>query len=267
MCTVTLIARRHGYALGMNRDEQLTRPVACPPSQHQCGSRTAILPSEPGGGTWIGVNDAGVTFALINWYSVTRRVAGKALSRGEIPLAVLATDSPTQADAVLESLTLGRVNPFRLVGVFPTQRAVVEWRWNLHELTQHEHPWRSATWISSGHDEAGAQVTRAKVFRTALRQRRVGTADWLQRLHRSHRPEIGPYCHCMHRADAATVSYTEVRVGRADLALCYTPGAPCSHSPLPARQMRRQDAVSAKGLCRLRFSPIVSSPRLRTRPV
>ncbi len=238
MCTVTLIARRHGYALGMNRDEQLTRPVACPPSRRQCGPRTAILPSEPGGGTWIGVNDTGVTFALINWYSVTRRVAGKALSRGEVPLAVLATDSPTQAEETLESLALRRVNPFRLIGVFPARSAVVEWRWDLRTLTRHEHPWRTATWISSGHDESRAQRTRGGVFRAALRQRSAGTVDWLRRLHRSHRPETGPYCHCMHRADAATVSYTEVQFRRAAITVRYTPDAPCSCSSLSPLRFR-----------------------------
>jgi uncharacterized protein with NRDE domain len=70
MCTVTFIARRNGYALGMNRDEKLTRPAGLPPRLTHLNGRTIIAPSEPSGGTWIGVNDTGATFALINWYSV-----------------------------------------------------------------------------------------------------------------------------------------------------------------------------------------------------
>ena len=60
MCTVTLIARRNGYALGMNRDERLARVAALPPKNQRLERRHALFPSEPNGGTWIGVNDAGV---------------------------------------------------------------------------------------------------------------------------------------------------------------------------------------------------------------
>ena len=66
MCTVTLVAQRNGYVLGMNRDEKLSRVAALPPKAFRLGHRTALFPSEPSGGTWIGVNDAGVTLALIN---------------------------------------------------------------------------------------------------------------------------------------------------------------------------------------------------------
>ena len=83
MCTVTFIVRRRGYCLGMNRDEKLTRPIALPPLKATVDGRTVLAPSEPGGGTWIAANDHGTTLALINWYSITARVDGKAVSRGE----------------------------------------------------------------------------------------------------------------------------------------------------------------------------------------
>jgi len=53
------------------------------------------LSLEPNGGTWIGINDANITFALINWYSVSARVAGQAVSRGEVVKLSLVTDSPS----------------------------------------------------------------------------------------------------------------------------------------------------------------------------
>ena len=77
MCTVTFIARRNGYALGMNRDEKLTRVAALPPAQYRLCTRDTLFPSEPNGGTWIGINDANTTFALVNWYSVPARVAAE----------------------------------------------------------------------------------------------------------------------------------------------------------------------------------------------
>ena len=237
MCTVTLIARRHGYALGMNRDEKLTRVSGLPPARQRLGSRDVLFPSEPNGGTWIGVNDTGATLALINWYSITARVAGQTISRGEVVKCALRSDSSALVDAALAELPLARVNPFRLIGVFPTHKAVVEWRWNLERLEHLEHPWRTSTWISSGFDEPGAQQTRAKAFREALRQRSACGLDWLRRLHRSHGPERGPYSHCMHREDAATVSYTEISVSRQTATMRYTPGSPCCTAPLAAAQL------------------------------
>jgi hypothetical protein len=241
MCTVTFLARRNGYALGMSRDEKLTRVAALPPSRLRLGGRTILCPSEPNGGTWIGVNDAGATLALINWYSVPERVAGKVVSRGVVVRAALTEDSSIGVERTLAELPLTRVNPFRLIGIFPTCRAVTEWRWNLNRLEHLGHRWRTNTWISSGFDEPGAQQTRGKTYGEALRQNSSGSLDWLRRLHRSHGPERGAYSTCMHRDDAATVSYTEVSVSRYTAALRYVPGAPCCTPLLSAFrvQLRR----------------------------
>src|SRR5260370_152456 len=114
MCTITFVARRAGYALGMNRDEKLTRVAALPPSRLRVGGRTILCPSEPNRGTWIGVNDAGATLALINWCSIRERVAGRPVSRGEVVKPVLTADSAVRVDAALAELPLDRVNPFRL---------------------------------------------------------------------------------------------------------------------------------------------------------
>lgn len=234
MCTVTFIARRRGYALGMNRDEKRTRVVALPPARHALGGRDVLFPSEPNGGTWVGVNDAGVTLALINWYSVHVGVLGQTLSRGEVVKSALPSNSSVLVDAVLAGLSLAQVNAFRLIGVFPAHQSVVEWRWNLEHLARVEHSWQTQTWISSGFDEPGAQRTRGEVFRRALGQKSVGELEWLRRLHRSHDPEQGPYSHCMHREDAATVSYTEITVSRRMAVLKYIPRAPCCPDPAAA---------------------------------
>ncbi|HAM71165.1 MAG TPA: hypothetical protein DCM86_05935 [Verrucomicrobiales bacterium] len=235
MCTVTFIARRSGYVLGMNRDEKLSRASGLPPQEitHR-GGRGILSPSEPGGGTWIGVNDVGVTLALINWYAIPSRVMGEAWSRGWVVRDALPSDSAAALGAVLRRLPLARVNPFRLIAVFPVERAVVEWRWDRRELGSCDRPWRAGTWISSGFDEPGAQRARGSVFEARWRRTSSHGADWLRRLHRSHRPERGPYSVCMHRDDAATVSYTEVTVSRREATLAYTPGAPCCTPSLPA---------------------------------
>src|SRR5204863_8688457 len=118
MRTVTFIARKHSYALGMHRDEKLTRVQALPPARHELNGRAALFPSEPGGGTWIGVNDLGVTFALLNWYSVQARVSARAVSRGQLVRSALATNEADAVDKILKGFPLVRTNPFRLIGVF-----------------------------------------------------------------------------------------------------------------------------------------------------
>lgn len=234
MCTVTFIARESGYLIGMNRDEKLSRPVALGPARYRIDGRSILAPSEPGGGLWVGANDVGVSFALINWYGVTARVQGQPISRGEIVKSALPLDSPGAVTQALTSLPLGRVNPFRLIGVIPSKREIIEWRWDLQQLDRIEHAWQTNIWISSGLDEPGAQQTRGKIFSEGLNHESAGSCAWLRRLHRSHTPESGPYSVCMHRSDAATVSYTEIATLRDRVEMHYIPGSPCC-TPLLSR--------------------------------
>jgi hypothetical protein len=242
MCTVTFIARRRGYCLGMNRDEQRTRPVAFPPRRKKARGRAILAPSEPAGGTWIAVNDLGATLALVNWYAIAARAGRNAVSRGQAVQSVSAAGSPEFADAALAVLPLRRINPFRLIGIFPATREVVEWRWNLKKLARRNRRWRTQQWISSGFDERVARRVRGKTFQRALRQRSAGSVGWLRRLHRSHAPRIGPFSTCMHRAGAATVSYTEVSVSSRAATMRYHQGAPCRRPAGPVCRLRRISA-------------------------
>src|SRR5690242_6307369 len=143
MCTVTLIARKRGYILGMNRDEKRARPKGLPPSQKQIDGHEVIYPSEPSGGTWISLNNSDVTFALINWYFVSRRVITDPMSRGEIIPSISTADSPDLVDRDFSNLPLPSINPFRLIGIFLKSKKIVEWRWDLRELERKNYPWRS----------------------------------------------------------------------------------------------------------------------------
>ena len=240
MCTVTFIARQRGYCLGMNRDEKLTRPAGLPPKKKTVNGCAVLAPLEPGGGTWIAVNDQGATLALINWYSIAARVDGKAVSRGEVVNSVGAISSPDLAEIALHGLPLNRINPFRLIGVFPAFGEIIEWRWDLKRLGRKNHRWKSQQWISSGFDEPTAQRVRGQTFQQAQQQKSAGSLDWLRRLHRSHTPQTGPFATCMHRADAATVSYTEVTVSPHETVMRYYAGAPCQVSAFPVCHLRRR---------------------------
>jgi Transport and Golgi organisation 2 len=231
MCTISFIARERGYLLAMNRDEKLTRPKGLPPTILSLDDRKVICPSEPSGGTWIALNDAGVTFALINWYSIKAGISKNPVSRGEVVNFVRSQISADGASEILGRLPLKQINPFRLIGVFPLTQEIVEWRWDLEKLDCKRLPWRWQQFISSGFDEQTAQIVRNKNFNLAIRQDTAGTLGWLRRLHRSHTPASGPFSTCMHRDDAATVSYAEVAFNVHRVTMRYKASAPCqSHS-------------------------------------
>jgi len=217
--------------------------MARPPAIKNLQDRLALFPSEPGGGTWVGVNEAGLGCALINWYAITARVSSFPVSRGRVVMNALAASNVQEMEQSLTALPLNRINPFRLIGVFSAARAVVEWRWNLKVLAVISHPWATATWISSGLDEAGAQAARGETFAAARRQKSFGRVEWLRRLHRSHKPVRGPYSTCMHRNDAATVSYTEIEVSPGKIVLRYCDGAPCKKRGLTIHRLAGYQAI------------------------
>src|SRR5262245_17507671 len=231
MCTVTFMPHQTGYCLAMNRDEKLARRSGLSPSLRILENRRVICPSEFSGGTWIALNDAGVSLALINWYSVPERVTNSPITRGLVVSSSIAAEHPTSVQTILADLPLEQINAFRLIGVFPSTGEIAEWRWDLNALERKDHPWETQHWISSGFDEPAAQHERNRTFQRALKQKSAGSLNWLRRLHRSHAPQRGPFSICIHRADAATVSYTEVLVLGREARLLHRLGSPCPHRP------------------------------------
>jgi hypothetical protein len=184
------------------------------------------------------MNDSGASLALINWYSVAQRVKMNALSRGGVIPSVSTATAADDVGAGLNDLLLDRINPFRLVAVFPSSQEIVEWRWDLKQLVHRHHPWRMHQWVSSGFDEPRAQAVRGKTFEQAQSQKSAGSLVWLRRLHRSHSPQTGPFSTCMHREEAVTVSYAEVCVVRNRARMEYVPGAPCNNSEVSRHYLR-----------------------------
>ena len=118
MCTVTIVPYDDGFRLMCNRDERRDRPVAIPPIDRRLPHRTAIYPQDPlGGGTWVGVNDAGLAAALLN-RSVNAAAPGGARplrSRGLIIPPLLDASSVTEAADIAADLDPALFNPFRVV--------------------------------------------------------------------------------------------------------------------------------------------------------
>ncbi len=212
----------------MNRDEKLARFTALPPAIVDFAGRRAMFPREPNGGTWIAANDAGVCVALINWHRIEREPVRSITSRGQVVRKLAGKSSTKEIAAALGELPLRRLRPFRLIAIIPSEKAVTEWRWNLDRLSTRKHAWKSRHWFSSGFDEQRTERERNRICKAAQNQKSADRLGWLRRLHRSHLPKRGPFSICMHRSDAATVSYTEVAVSGQRATMRYKAGPCCS---------------------------------------
>jgi hypothetical protein len=230
MCTISFIPTRRGFYLAMNRDEKRARPMALPPVIMNLANCRAILPHEPSGGTWIAANDHGICVALINWHRIKREPSASPISRGEVVLALAGALSADDIESGLAALNLCRLRPFRLIAIVSSKNKLTEWRWDLKRLSAFEHPWLLQHWFSSGFDEEQAELKRKRVCNSARNGKPAGTLMWLRRLHRSHLPAQGPFSICMHRKEAATVSYTEIAVSARRVLLRYKPGPACSRN-------------------------------------
>lgn len=233
MCTTTFWPGTCGYRLGMNRDERRTRVRALPPVLESFADVSVSGPSEPGGGRWISLNSAGVTYFLVNWYSVPQAPMASAMSRGAIVSGLRQMCDLSAAKRCIESFSLDRFLPFRAGAVFPAERVAAEWAWNSKTLQFRELPWAPAAWISSGADEARAQQIRQASIERYAGRRAGDEPGFVRDLHSSHDPAAGADSICMHREDAVTVSFTEIDwkhgVGGT---LSYWDGPPCLRNAL-----------------------------------
>ena len=226
MCTLTFIPKSQGYLLGMNRDERLTRELALPPAPVNTSGLPAVYPRESGGGTWIGSNAAGVTFCLLNQNPGPHSPA-KERSRGEIIPALLESTRFPHAMRRFQQLDLHGLFPFVLVGIFPAEQIISQCQWDGNELRFLRIGWDIRHWFSSGVSDEMARKVRGSTCYEAWRRRDAGSAEWLRGLHASHSPVRGSFSICVHRPDAATVSYTEVVFTLGDLTMRYHAGHPC----------------------------------------
>ena len=222
MCTVSFLPEKRGFFLAMNRDEQKTRARAVPPKRHKADGQGALYPSEKGGGTWVGVNDAGLTFALINWYAKPQRERSLCLSRGVVIPHLVAAGGMNEVAGQMRGLALARFNPFRLIAISVSERKIREWRWDGKSLTSRSFAWKRRHWFSSGFDERLVSLRRKPLVRAVAE-----TPEAIRELHRAHAPERGPFSICMHRDVSETVSLTEISVTKKEARLRYAAGAPC----------------------------------------
>lgn len=244
MCTATWRCDRLGYEVFFNRDELRIRSEADRPERHEENGVACIAPTDPdGGGTWIGVNDRGVTVALLNFYpqtdfdetssliGPTDSGTGETVSRGILVRRMLSLGGIEEIRSGLGNESLERYRPFTLL-VFGRDFEPHMFRWfgRLSERVSPEMPVSSSSFRTTA--VVGNRIALfAELVPDGLPPNEQTTA--LVNYHRSHLPEAGPFSVCMHRDDACTRSFAHIRVGNDRAELIYTPGSPCETEPDP----------------------------------
>ncbi len=230
MCTLSLITRDSGYLLAMNRDEKIERGAGKLPETHLLRGVSVIYPNDGTAGTWISVNSYGNSFALLNLNVALPHGLDRTRmrSRGQIITSLGPSSSMAEAQKAAGVLDLEKTLPFRLVGVFPSEKAIGEWRWDSSQLGFQAHGWELRHWFSSSLSDKEAENLRGAVCREAQHESDAGSIGWLRRLHASHSGGPGPFSLCVHRQDAATLSYSEVTCTPELVQIAHLRGGPCT---------------------------------------
>lgn len=239
MCTVTWCRRSDGYDLLFNRDERRARPEAEPPREHTLSDTRALYPTDPqGGGTWMGVNEFGLTLCLLNYYSAEKLYQPEdPVSRGLLVPALLDAATVSEAVSRLAAMNLEPYPPFIMLGIAPGE-AVTAVTWNGSGPTSAvvDDP---PILTTSSHEEGRVVAFRREQFHRWFTQGWTLTPEHLLAFHRSQEPEPGPFAVCMERDDAATQSLSHVEVKASSIAFIYSAGPPSIVSPNPPSHLAR----------------------------
>jgi hypothetical protein len=229
MCTVSWVHQPGGYHLLCNRDEKLTRGAALGPIAFQRGGVRYLAPVDADfGGTWLAVNELGLSVCLLNG-DANGASAGIGLprrSRGLLIRELAWASTVDECVQWLNQLDLRPYQAFFLLVLEPGPSAIVA-QWDGTDLTVDPAADSRMPLTSSSYDAAG--VRRFRLNELSRRANPTGIVDpaQLYDFHSSHSASADAYSPCMHREDAETVSFSWVVVTREDVRFQYWPAAPC----------------------------------------
>jgi hypothetical protein len=234
MCTVSWRREPGGYELWFNRDELNTRAPESPPMLQESEGVAFLAPRDGArGGTWLLVNEHGLTVCLLNDYaSPWRAIEGRdasprrprtvrrtvptvepfgPVSRGGVVMACAAATDLRGVTACVRAQPLARLAAFHLLALAPDDGPLLL-HWDGARLRERSGAAVRAPLSSSSF--ATAEVIAARLARFPAF---ADPGDY----HRQHDPRAGAYSVLMRRPDAATRSLCRVRVDRDRVRLDY----------------------------------------------
>ena len=257
MCTVTWLRNETGYSLYFNRDERTARRVALGPQLSELRGVKYVAPVDGDhGGSWIGVNEFGLSLSLLNRYGdIEINKQKNQVSRGLLLLDLLNSRSTEALQQRISGFELTRFRPFTLLGVAIRPPSIL-FQWTGFHFSFVTDAESFVPLTSSSAREPGIAIERARQFE--LLKTGHLTESSVEQFHRSHLPERSAYSVCMHREGASTVSLSKVAVSNGEIEFDYEAGPPCEsveaqHVTMPLRVQGVRSTDS-------RESPLTFSP-------
>jgi len=221
------------YKLWFNRDELRSRGAEIAPREDVTPSGVRYLaPSDSdAGGTWLAVNEFGVTIALLNGYRESKGPArDEWTSRG---LLVRSLADLRGTDAAWSRLSPRALAPFRpaiVVITSPSAPTLVA-RWDGRDVVIDPLGERQLPLTSSSYEQDAVRASRQALYRESVSDMTPDGARPTPELlaaFQSHVSADGPtpFTPSMAREDAATRSQCFVEVEAETIRLSYAPGAP-----------------------------------------
>jgi uncharacterized protein with NRDE domain len=215
--------------IAANRDEDVDRPWEAPSVREVLNMRLLSPVDLKAGGTWLGLNQAGIFSGITNRFGVPNDAGKK--SRGALVFSALAAQEVTTAKANILALSAGDYNPFHLL-IADTSGAAVIWSdgeqlheealgAGIHVLTERS--------FGAGESDRISHLTQ-KV--EALASQRAPDRNAIEQVMRRH-ALLGFEGTCVHvpELNYATRSSTIIQLGqsKASVRFFFASGPPCVH--------------------------------------
>jgi len=225
MCTMTWFTKPDGYELFFNRDERLSRRRAEAPTIQSDDGVDYISPTDSdAGGTWIAVNEYGITVCLLNHYQFEQiETYKKWISRGEMVRSFANTSDLRIAERVFDQIDLFDYRAFRMFMIDQRGNNCL-FVWDGHSARVERNVTTPKS--SSSVDSKNVKARRKQLFADMNLIDSQNSQDFIN-YHASHLPARSKDSVCMHRDDAKTVSLSHVVVSDKGISFAYADGSPC----------------------------------------
>jgi hypothetical protein len=222
MCSVSWIILPDGYRLVFNRDERHARKPAFPPALYEAHGIQWISPADGDfGGTWLAVNQQALSLGLVNYYPETAPPLPSAKkSRGFIIPSLIHHPGASLVEAALKGMDFTPFEPFELLVYDATAESFIL-RWDGLSAAVRRAGSKECPLASSSFVTRPVVQYRKEHFRNLMQGSsspvKAQTSFHTERSHPD--PAYNPR---MMRAEARTVSITEVAVNKQAVLVSYT---------------------------------------------
>lgn len=228
MCTVTWLHEPGGYQVLFNRDEKRTREKARPPQRQLSGQVRFLAPVDGrAGGSWLAVNELGLTLGLLNHYPAERAAPAGLISRGLLLTSLMGARNTAAVERSLGQLDLKEYSPFLMLALDIAANAL-RFTWDGHELAVHRLTAADCPLTTSSYRSEAVVAARRATFKRMVSSAGGVALPVLMNFHASRDARGDAFSVFMKRSDAETVSFSHVLVTPTGIRFHYAPRPPRS---------------------------------------